>query len=57
MDIEGECTGATLSITEEDVSECFEGVGSLKYLGGVLHQSDKERPAFCQNIWRERQVW
>ena len=58
-DVEKEikCTGATFSLTGEDTAECFEGVDYFKYLGRVLHQTDKDCPEVLRNIRRERQVW
>ena len=42
MEIEAKYTGYIFSLMGKDVVECFEGVESFKYLGRVLHRSDKD---------------
>ena len=39
MDVEiaAMCTGAIFCITGEDGEDCFEGVESFNYLGGILN--------------------
>ena len=42
VEIEAKYTGYIFSLMGKDVVECFEGVESFKYLGRVLHRSDKD---------------
>ena len=51
VEIARKCTVVNFSITGEDGEECFEGVDSFKYLGRVLHYSNKDWPAVLRNIW------
>ena len=53
----GKLHRATFSLTEDNGAEYFEGVGSFKYLGRVLHQEDHNWSAVLLNIRRARQVW
>ena len=57
MGISEKCTGENFILTGKDGAECFEGVGSFKYLGQVLHRSDEDWPVVLRNIWSSRQVW
>ena len=56
VEIAAKFLGENFSLTGDYRSECFEGVDSFKYLGRVLHRSDKYWPEVCQNIGRARQV-
>ena len=51
------CEGGAFSLTGEDDVDCIEGVGSFKYLGRILDQSDDDWPSVLQNVGKARRVW
>ena len=56
VEVAAKCTGATFTLTGVDGAEYFEGLDYFKYLGCVLHRSDKDWLAVRWNIGRVRKV-
>ena len=50
MKIPEKFTGATYSLTGDNGRDFLEGLGSFKYLGLVLHQTDNDWTAVLHNI-------
>ena len=57
MAIADKCSEATFILIGVDEAEHIEGVGRLKYLGGLLDRSDDNWPEVLNNIRKARQVW